>query len=124
MNYLLVAIGGAMGASLRFAVMNLCIALRMVAFPYATMLVNIVGSFFIGLLAFYLLHRFANNIGLRLFLLVGLLGGFTTFSAFSLDTLTLINSQRYLASLIYIVGSVVLSIAAAAAGMFLANKIR
>lgn len=124
MNYLLVAIGGGIGACLRFAVMNLCITLRMITFPYATLMVNIVGSFFIGLLAFYLLHRFTDNVALRIFLLVGLLGGFTTFSAFSLDTITLINAQRYLAGFTYILGSVVLCITAAGAGMFLANKIR
>lgn len=124
MNYLVVALGGAIGACLRFAMMNLCIALRMVSFPYATMMINILGSFFIGLLAFYLVPRFADHVTLRLFLLVGLLGGFTTFSAFSLDALTLINAQRYMAALSYAIGSVVFCIIAASAGMLLANKIR
>lgn len=124
MNYFWVAIGGAIGASLRYAVMNVCITLRLISFPFATLTVNILGSFLIGLLSFYFLYRFTDNSTLRLFFIVGILGAFTTFSAFSLDTINLFMQHRYVAAISYILASVILCLLAALAGMLIINKLR
>lgn len=123
MNYLWVGFGGAIGAICRYIVATLFIQRKMVEFPYATLTVNIVGSLLMGFLAFWLVSRFAQNASLRLFLLVGILGGFTTFSAFSLDTLDLLLANRYLMSVLYIGLSFIGCIVAVTIGMLIAKQI-
>jgi len=92
-HYLSVALGGALGASLRYAV-NLSLPASMEKIPSATLLVNILGSFVAGLLTVWLLQRAIGNISLQLFLTVGFLGAFTTFSAFSVETLRLFEGGQ------------------------------
>ena len=117
MNILVVAVGGAIGATLRYTVIRFFVYLNVISFPYGTLVVNIVGSFLIGFLAFLLVNRYLHNETVRLFLIVGVLGAFTTFSSFSLDTLHLFLQHRYFSAILYILSSVILCIIAAFLGM-------
>jgi CrcB protein len=134
MNHLLiVAAGGAIGAGLRHLV-GLG-ALRFVgsAFPVATMTVNIAGSFLMGTLVAWLAFKaditgwpgmvFGSGQNLRLFLATGLLGGFTTFSAFSLDALLLWERGEAGMAALYVLGSVILSLAGLIAGLALVRAL-
>ena len=124
MTVLSVALGGAIGASLRFGVGVWTLRAFGPGFPVGTMLVNIVGSFAMGLAAVVMLHRFPGAWGAYApFVMTGVLGGFTTFSAFSLDALNLIESGRMMNALIYILGSVALSIGGLFAGLTLGRMI-
>ena len=109
MNYLMVSMGGAIGALLRFVVG------QQVTFPYGTLTVNIIGSFLMGLGFVYLASRFDDR--LILLLMTGVLGGFTTFSAFSLDSFRLYEAGRAIFALGYVVISVVGSLAAVLLGV-------
>jgi CrcB protein len=116
---LLVFLGGGLGAVLRHAVNRLAFALWGAGFPVGTMIVNVVGSLAMGLLVGLFASHPAISQPTRLFLATGLLGGFTTFSAFSLDALTLYERGEVGLALAYVAASVVLSLAAIAAGFFL-----
>ena len=109
-NFLLVGLGGALGSMLRYATYLL---INTKAFPFATLTINIIGSFIIGLvLAFSLKDEtFFNN--WKLFLATGICGGFTTFSAFSAENVVLLQNEKYFLALTYIAASVVAGIAAA-----------
>lgn len=110
-----VALGGAMGASLRYIV-NVAV-MRGVGpgFPWATVFVNVTGSFAMGALVVILAKKGGTH--LAPFLMTGILGGFTTFSAFSLDAVTLWERGASMAATAYVLGSVVVSIGALVAGM-------
>lgn len=122
MSYLAVAAGGAIGASLRFATTQAVSKLAGHGFPYGTMVVNVIGSLLMGLLIAWLAARSNGDQALKLFLATGMLGGFTTFSAFSLDALTLYERGNLSAAALYVAGSVVLSLLAIAAGFWLARS--
>ncbi|MGF2413494.1 fluoride efflux transporter CrcB [Ferruginibacter sp.] len=109
-NFLLVGLGGAIGSMLRYA-FYLLITVK--NFPFATLTVNIAGSFVIGLVLALSLKddSFLNN--WKLFLATGICGGFTTFSALSAENMTLLQSGKYFTALLYIALSIVLGIAAA-----------
>ena len=113
MNLLLVAMGGALGAVARYGVGLGAARLFGVAFPWGTLAVNIVGGLAMGLLA---ARVGPEQEALRLALGVGVLGGFTTFSAFSLETVRLMEHQPGLAML-YVAASVVLSVGACWLGL-------
>jgi CrcB protein len=117
MQLFIVMAGGAIGAGARFLVGR---ALASAAFPYATLAVNVAGGLLMGLLAGAVARGTAGE-GLRLFLGVGVLGGFTTFSAFSLDAVALFQRGAMTAALLYVLLSVAGSIAASAAGLQLAR---
>lgn len=122
--FLLVALGGALGASARYGTGVLVGHLWRTPFPVATMIVNIVGSLAMGLLVGWLARTLpAWQDDARLFVAVGLLGGFTTFSAFSLDVITLFERGEVLAAFGYILGSVVLSVAALFIGLLLVRMV-
>lgn len=123
LNLLLVAAGGALGAAARHLV-NLA-TLRVIGpgFPWSTLAVNIVGSFAMGLLIVMLAARFNAGQELRLFLATGVLGGFTTFSAFSLDVALLWERQAQLATFAYAGASVMGAIGALFLGMWLARSL-
>lgn len=113
MTLVSVALGGALGAVLRYLV-GLA-----VAFPLGTLTVNIIGSLIIGVVW----HVFMTR-GLQAwlpFVMTGVLGGFTTFSAFSLDTLRLVEAGRLAAAGGYVMASVLLSLVACAAGLWIAK---
>ncbi|WP_363278165.1 fluoride efflux transporter CrcB [Devosia sp.] len=109
--YLLVGIGGALGAMFRYGA-QVAIGSLPNGFPVSTFLINIVGSVAMGVLVGVLARttpQFQNEI--RLFVAVGIFGGFTTFSSFSLDAITLIERGDILLAGIYIIGSVLLAVA-------------
>jgi CrcB protein len=119
MNYLLVFFGGGLGASIRHAV-NMASARGFgTAFPYGTFIINISGSIVMGLIAGYLAFKGEASQPWRLFVMTGILGGYTTFSAFSLDTALLYERGELALAALYVVGSVGLSIAGLFAGLTL-----
>ena len=119
-----VALGGAIGASARYLGGAAILRAFGSGFPYGTMFVNILGSFLMGLLAVWLMERMDGSFARYApFLMTGALGGFTTFSAYSLDALYLMERGRYMSASIYMGGSVVLAIAALFLGMTLARAI-
>jgi len=118
-SLLQVAAGGALGATARYLVSVGTMRLIGPGFPWATLSVNIVGSFLMGGLVVVLAHTGGTR--LAPFLMTGVLGGFTTFSAFSLDALTLWERGQGTLAAAYVLASVVLSLAAIVAGMLLAR---
>ena len=111
-NAVLIFVAGGFGSVLRYLV---GLAVPSALFPWATLVVNALGSFVIGLFG-ALAARFGWSEGVRLALTLGLCGGFTTFSTFSREALTLASSGRWCAFSLYVAGSVILGIAAAALG--------
>ncbi|MFP6773606.1 MAG: fluoride efflux transporter CrcB [Alphaproteobacteria bacterium] len=118
-----VAAGGALGAAGRYLVSGQVMRWVGAGFPLGTMTVNIVGSFVMGLLTEYLAQRWSHMPEVRGFLLVGLLGGFTTFSAFSLDAFALLERGAMGSAFLYIAGSVLLSIGGLFAGLWLFRQV-
>ncbi|HEY0628088.1 MAG TPA: fluoride efflux transporter CrcB [Sphingomicrobium sp.] len=117
MNYLLVFIGGGLGAALRHGVNKAALAHLGPDFPYGTFLVNVLGGLLMGIFAELFFQGAGTSQGPRLFLSTGLLGGFTTFSAFSLEAGLMWQRGDYVTLSVYAIGSVVLSIVALFAGM-------
>ena len=115
MTVLWVALGGALGSVARYACSGVAVRWLGVGFPYGTLFVNVTGSFTIGLLAALVASDGRPLLGAdaRAFLLVGVLGGFTTFSSFSLETLNLARSGAVGPALLNVAGSVVLCLFAA-----------
>ena len=120
---LLVAAGGAIGSLTRYLVGLWALRAFGPAFPWGTLGVNVVGSFAIGLFGETILRRFGGSELLRLLLVTGFLGGFTTFSAFSLDTAVLFERGEMGAAALYVLASVGLSLVAVFAGLALARAI-
>ncbi len=120
---LAIAAGGALGALLRFWVSNGVYAILGRGFPYGTLAVNVLGSLAMGLLFILLIERLALGAEWRAFLLIGLLGAFTTFSTFSIETLTLIEQAEYLKATANAVISVVACVGAALVGVMLARQL-
>lgn len=116
---LLVAGGGAIGSLLRYATIILMGSWLGSAFPYGTLAVNVAGSLIIGIIAGLGVFIWQWPESFRLFAMVGLLGGFTTFSAFSLDVLTLIERGEIVSAAGYIFLSVLMSLCAVFAGFTL-----
>ena len=118
----LVSIGGAIGAPSRLA-LSVLISRKMEypAFPYATLTVNILGSFLLALLTWLAAGRFGLSDSSRILLGTGVMGAFTTFSTFSVEAVLLMNQSRHVMAGIYVVGSVVLCVVAAYSGMHLAR---
>ena len=110
-----VALGGAIGAAARYGVGVALV--RPGAFPIGVLAVNIIGSFLMGLIVVYLGQKMLSH--LNPFLMTGILGGFTTFSAFSLEAYILFERGEVGQAAIYVIASVVLSIAALIAGIFI-----
>lgn len=116
------AAGGAIGAAGRYLVGVGVIRFIGYGFPWATVIVNVVGSFLMGVLIETMAIRFSASNEMRTFLTTGILGGFTTFSAFSLDFALLYERKEYISSLLYLLGSVSLSIFALFAGLSLMRQ--
>mgnify|MGYP003575548200 CR=1 FL=1 len=117
MAYFIVFVGAGLGGALRHGVNVLAARLLGLGFPWGTLFVNIAGSLVMGVIAALLLIKGVGNQPLRLFLTTGLLGGFTTFSPFSLDAAVMWQRGDYALLAGYGVGSVLLSIAALFLGM-------
>jgi CrcB protein len=122
MLYLIVFLGAGIGGALRHGVNVGAVRLFGLHFPYGTLIVNVAGSFAIGLLAGYFAFRPGIGQHLRLFLTTGLLGGFTTFSAFSLDTALLIERHDYALAAGYAAGSVLAGLIALFIGLALFER--
>jgi len=119
-QFFYVGIGGFFGAGLRFALGSwIHRALPAAVFPYGTMAVNVLGCLLIGFFASWRQPLVDMEPGMRLFLMVGLLGGFTTFSACSMDTMMLVNAGFWYRAMLNIILSVVVCLVAVVAGMSL-----
>ncbi|MEO6537575.1 MAG: fluoride efflux transporter CrcB [Ferruginibacter sp.] len=118
-NFILVGIGGGLGAMLRYMVY---LMFKDNSFPYATLLINIAGSLVIGMVVGYSLKEISFSQPLKLFIAVGICGGFTTFSAFSLENIQLLQSGKYTGVFLYVTISVLAGIAAAWLGIKLLNS--
>lgn len=117
MNYLIVFIGAGIGGMLRQGINVAALKWAGNGFPWGTLVINILGSFIMGLVAEYWALKSGLPQTTRLFLTTGVLGGFTTFSAFSLDTALLYERGETLTAAGYAIGSVVLSVAALFGGL-------
>ncbi len=125
MQYLWVAIGGAIGTVARFWLGNAMAVAVGAAFPWGTLLINVLGSFvisFFGVLTGSA-HRFALPYEARIFVTVGLCGGFTTFSSFSLQTVELARTGQAGRAAAYVAASVIICLAACALGVWAATAI-
>ena len=111
-----VALGGALGSVTRYASIRGLAGIFGEGQPWGTLTVNVVGSFLMGLLAALIARKFADADAVRVFLLPGFLGGFTTFSAFSLDVFNLMQRGENGSAIPYVLGSVILSLIAVFAG--------
>lgn len=120
---LAVGIGGAFGAIARFLINVSPAANIFEKFPLPTLLVNVAGSFLIGLLLILLTDKFVVSEHVRFAVIVGFLGAFTTFSTFEMELWGLIRESRYASALIYLFTSVVVGFAALLAGILLARRI-
>lgn len=120
---LLVALGGALGSVARYGVSVAALRVFGLGFPWGTLIVNVVGGLVMGLLAAILALKAEASPETKLFLMTGVLGGFTTFSAFSLDAVALYERGEAGLAAAYVVASVVLSIAALAAGLALGRAL-
>jgi CrcB protein len=120
--WLLVALGGAAGAVLRFAIGQAVGARPPGAFPWATFAINVVGALALGVVM-ALTHDTEHGWRMRALLGIGLCGGFTTFSSFSYETLALIEARAYGAATLYSLGSVAAGLLAVTAGVWAAERI-
>ena len=120
-NILIVGLGGAAGSMLRYAVQKLFYTQSAAAFPTGTLLVNISGCFLIGILLSLLTRSLTWNEEMKLLLMTGFCGGFTTFSAFTLEGLGLLKENKTTLFIIYIAASVVGGLLATFIGIRLAK---
>ena len=121
--YLAVAAGGAVGALARYGVYKAVGQTLGYSYPYGSLTVNILGSLLFGFLSLFLTQKIPVDEAVRVGLTVGMLGAFTTFSAFAMDSLLLIESGNMVRALGYMLSSVVLCIVAVWAGVLIAKQV-
>jgi CrcB protein len=119
MNWLAVAIGGALGSVARYALSSWIFDITSNKFPYATLIVNVAGSFVMGILFVVIVERAVLPAEMRSLLMIGFIGAFTTFSAFSLDALGLWQNGHVLMSVIYMIATVILCLVAISTAIWL-----
>ncbi|MEA4967820.1 MAG: fluoride efflux transporter CrcB [Bacteroidaceae bacterium] len=111
-SYLLVALGGAIGSVSRFGISELFSNRTNSSFPWATLFINLLGCFLIGLLlGLSQRYQFASHYSLRSFFIIGLCGGFTTFSSFSAETMRLFQNAQNFQAIMYILASTLIGLA-------------
>ena len=120
---LFIAVGGAFGAVMRFLSQATVYELFGRAFPYGTLFVNVVGSFLMGLLSIFLVEKLNLSAEWHMAILIGVLGSFTTFSTFSMETLVLLEQGDLLKAMTNVLLSVVVCIMAVWAGAYFAKQI-
>ncbi len=124
MNHLLLAsLGGAIGAGLRYLTGTIVFRYFGPSFPWATLFVNVVGSLLMGILIGVLARRTGTPHEVRIFFATGILGGFTTFSAFSLDAINLWERGQGAMAAIYVTSSVAMSLLAIFVGLILVRSV-
>ncbi len=121
-GYAIVFLGGGIGAAMRHGVNFAGLRIMGPNFPYATLFINVTGSIIMGLAAAYFAFKSGGSQHWRLFLTTGILGGYTTFSAFSLDAALLYERGQLGLSALYVSASVALSIAGLFAGLWLMRQ--
>ncbi len=114
---LLVCVGGAIGAGARHLVNGIFASRGLIDFPWATLTINVLGCFLMGVMIEMLALRYQGSLELRSFLATGVLGGFTTFSAFSLEFATLFERGETFAAFAYVAASVLMTLVAVFAGL-------
>jgi len=122
MTILLVAAGGALGAAARYGTYSLASRFLGIAFPFGTLMVNVLGSFAMGLVMAWVMNKAAFSEEMRLFLATGFLGAYTTFSTFSLDVWQLYEKGAYGSLFLYLSGSFFCSIAGLVLGLILMQR--
>ena len=122
MRLTLIAIFGAIGTLCRYGLQLFVHQRASTAFPYGTLLINLLGCFFLGLIGQYALKHTVISDDLRVAIGVGFFGGFTTFSSFGWETANLIDSGRWVAASTYVAASVLVGILLSVAGIRLANR--
>lgn len=120
---LFIAVGGAFGAAMRFLAQAIVYEIAGRGFPYGTLFVNTVGSFLMGLLSIFLVEKFNLSAEWHMAILVGVLGSFTTFSTFSMETLVLFEQGDLFKAMANILLSVVLCVLAVWAGAYFAKQL-
>ncbi|HEX4112544.1 MAG TPA: fluoride efflux transporter CrcB [Stellaceae bacterium] len=121
--YLAIAVGGVLGCSARYAMTELVGSIFGRDFPYATLSINVLGSFLMGFLFVEMFERLEVEPYLRIGILTGVLGGFTTFSAFAMETLILLERGETGKGVLYVMLSVGLSLAGVFVGAFIARDL-
>jgi CrcB protein len=122
-HYLAVGIGGCLGSIARYWLSGAVYRYSGGGFPYGTLAVNVLGCFLLGGIMGLVEYRQLFGPNVRLFLTIGILGGFTTFSTFGFETFALLRDHQYLAALGNVAGNVIVGLAAVLAGWFLAKAI-
>ncbi len=122
MEYFLVFIGAGIGGALRHGVNVLSLTLFGMGFPYGTLFINIVGSALMGVVIGLFAGSHLSGQDTRLFLTTGILGGFTTFSTFSLETVTLWERGQHIAAVGYVLASVIVSVAALGVTLYIMRR--
>lgn len=122
-TYVAIAVGGTVGCWARYGMTNLVQTIYGRDFPYATMSINLLGSFLMGFLFIETLERLPTSPELRTGILTGFLGGFTTFSTFSMESVLLVEQGYVLRAVLYMVLSTTLGFIAAFGGAYLARNI-
>lgn len=120
---LAIAAGGALGAVGRHLVSRASVHLLGTGFPWGTVMVNVLGSFAMGALIELAALKLSMSLEMRAFIFVGLLGGFTTFSTFSLDAVTLFERGAVMPAFLYVLGSVVASVSGLFLGLYLIRQV-
>jgi CrcB protein len=120
---LAIAAGGAIGALLRYWISTAVQTRTTSVFPYGTLTVNVIGSLLIGFLYIWLTERLAVGPAVRAFMLIGVLGAFTTFSTFSMETLNLMESGHLGKALVNMLVSVIVCVGAAGLGVLVARQL-
>jgi CrcB protein len=122
-TYVAIAIGGTLGCWARYAQSNLVQTVFGRNFPFATLSINVIGSFLMGFLFILTLERLMIPPSVRVGVLTGVLGGYTTFSTFEMETLLLAESGQFFKAGLYVVLSVVIGFAAAFGGAYIARNL-